>query len=94
MVVCRIRPVSASVWVGVLKNMSWVPTRMNTGSLFSAFTVLAITFPPLAREVSRPLKSFMFRRTVIAPLEVGAAFCVSDTASPARSTRSCQLIRP
>ena len=71
----RIRPVSASVCVVVLKNTSWVPTRMNAGSLFSAFTVgLAITFtlPWLANARQEPAKSFMFRPTVIAPLAVGA----------------------
>jgi hypothetical protein len=44
-VVCRMRPVTASLCVVVLKNTSCVPTRMIAGSLFSAFTVgLAITF--------------------------------------------------
>ncbi len=71
-VVCRIRPVAASVCVVVLKNTSWVPTRMITGSLFSAFTVglaITLTVPWLASAVSSPVKSLMCRPTVIVPPE-------------------------
>ena len=76
-VVCRIRPVTASVCVVVLKNTSWVPTRMIIGSLFNAFTVglaITLTLPWLANAVSSPVKSLMFKPTVIVPPEVGATF--------------------